>query len=158
MNVNPFNVVGFVGHVKLTTDTATYVIFHQDLTAVNADATLITMGPKTLRAKWNEWDFTTYGTDEKKIFTYYDQDAKKIKTTSSAAEAAAYNTKTETDLVFYYANVQDIDFEIYGFKPNTEVRAFIDNKNVSDRLQSFKDGNYSNRLLVSDDNGFVKAE
>ena len=60
--------------------------------------------------------------------------------------------------MFCAPNVQDIDFEIYGFKlSNTEVRHFM-NSNVSDRLQSFKNGNYSNDLLVSDDNGFVKRQ
>ena len=160
VNINPFNVVGFVGHVKLTTDTATYADFSsRPLTAVNADGNSdnYESGENFTGSKWNEWNFTTYRADEKKIFTYYDQDAKKIKTTSSAQEAAAYNTKTESDLVFYYANVQDIDFEIFGFKPNTEVHAFIDNKNVSDRLQSFRNNNYSNRLLVSDENGFCKG-
>ena len=82
MNVNPFNVVGFVGHVKLTTDTATYVDFSsRPLTAVNADGNSdnYESGENFTGSKWNEWDFTTYGTDEKKIFTYYDQDGKKLK-------------------------------------------------------------------------------
>jgi len=163
INVNPFNVVGFVGHVKLTTDVATYADFDsRPFTAINTEGNSdnFEYGENYTGSRWSEWDLMTFDRSDAKVFTYYDSKNQKIRTTTSAEEAAAYNTKTETDKVYFYAQAQNIDFEIYGYKPNTPVKAFIDNRNVSDRLSRFDSdtSSYTNSVtIVSDDNGFAKG-
>lgn len=161
INVNPFNVIGFVGHVVLETDVATYADFDsRPVTAVNSDGNSdnYQYGENYQGSKWNEWDLFSFEKDSAKVYTYYDTKGQKVRTTSSAQEAASYNTQTESDKVYYYASAQNINFQIYGYKPNTIVRAFVDGINVSHLLRRFENGAYTtNSLLLSDKNGYVKG-
>ncbi len=163
INVNPFNVVGFVGHVKLATEVATYADFGaRPFVGVNTEGNSdnYEYGENYTGSTWSEWNLVSYDRSDAKVFTYYDTTNQKVKTTTSAEEAGYYSQKTETDKVFYYAASQNIDFEIYGYKPNTIVHAFIDNRNVSDRLNRFNSDTsaYENSVtIISDENGFAKG-
>ena len=163
VNVNPFNVVGFVGHVKLTTDVATYADFDtRPFVGVNTDGNSdnFSFGENYTGSRWAEWDLLSYDKSDAKVYTYYDTTNQKSKTSTSAEAAGYLSQKTETDKVFYYAQAQNIDFEIFGYKPNTEVHAFIDGKNVSHKLNRFNSDTSAfedKSLIISDENGFVKG-
>ena len=163
VNVNPFNVVGFVGHVKLTTDVATYADFDtRPFVGINTDGNSdnFSFGENYTGSRWAEWDLLSYDKSDAKVYTYYDTTNQKSKTSTSAEAAGYLSQKTETDKVFYYAQAQNIDFEIFGYKPNTEVHAFIDGKNVSHKLNRFNFDTSAfedKSLIISDENGFVKG-
>ena len=163
VNVNPFNVVGFVGHVKLSTDVAAYADFDtRPFVGVNTDGNSdnFEYGENFTGSRWGEWDLLSYDRSDAKVYTYYDTTNQKAKTSTSAEAAGYLSQKTETDKVFYYAQAQNIDFEIYGYRPNTIVHAYIDGRFVSDRLKRFDSDSSSfvdSSVLVSDKNGFVKG-
>ena len=164
ININPFNVVGFVGHVKLATDVATYADFDaRPFVGINTDGNSdnFEYGENFTGSRWGEWDLISFDKSDAKVYTYYDTKNQKSRTSTSAEVAGYQSQKTETDKVFYFAQAQNIDFEIFGYRPNTDVRAFIDGKNVSDKLQRFDSDTGSfvvnDPSIVSDVNGFAKG-
>ena len=166
VNINPFNVVSFVGYVKLETDVTNYADFDsRPIVVSNRDGNSdnYEFGTNFQGSVWSEWDLLSFNSDTTRKYTYYDKNGAKVSTTTSAEEASSQTTKTETDRIFYYMAPENIDFEIFGYRPNTPVHAFLDGKNVSDRLRSFDTttnafhSNTSKVLIVSDDNGFAKG-
>ena len=161
INVNPFKVMGFVGHVQLETDVASYADFGaRPFVGINTEGNSdnYEYGENFEGSRWSEWNLVTYDRSDAKVFTYYDTTSQKVKTTTSAEEAGYFSQKTETDKVFHYAQAQNIDFQIFGYKPNTVVHAFIDSRNVSSFLNRWNGSGYDDSpTIVSDDNGYVKG-
>ena len=163
-NINPFSVVGFVGHVKLETDVATYADFEtRPFVGINVEGNSdnFQFGENFVGSKWGEWDLLSYDRSDAKVYTYYDTTNQKSKTSTSAEASGYLSQKTEIDKVYYYAQKQNIDFEIFGFRPNTVVQAYIDGKFVSHLIRRFDAdlGDYvtAAEALVSNENGFAKG-
>ncbi|RPG96188.1 MAG: DUF4815 domain-containing protein [Candidatus Pelagibacter sp. TMED165] len=166
VNINPFNVVSFVGYVKLDTDVTNYADFDsRPIVVSNRDGNSdnYEFGTNFQGSVWSEWDLLSFNNDTTRKYTYYDKNGSKVSTTTSAEEASSQATKTESDRIFYYMSAENIDFEIFGYRPNTEVHAFLDGKNVSDRLRAFNSTTNAFEtapkkcLIISDDNGFAKG-
>jgi len=166
VNINPFNVVSFVGYVKLETDVTSYTDFDsRPIVVSNRDGNSdnYEFGVNFQGSVWSEWDLLSFNNDTTRKYTYYDKNGAKVSTTTSAEETSSQSTKTETDRIFYYMSAENIDFEIFGYRPNTEVHAFLDGKNVSDRLRAFNTTTNAFEtapkkcLIISDDQGFAKG-
>ena len=166
VNINPFNVVSFVGYVKLAADVTNYADFDsRPIVVSNRDGNSdnYEFGVNFQGSVWSEWDLLSFNNDTTRKYTYYDKNGAKVSTTTSAEEASSQSTKTETDRIFYYMSAENIDFEIFGYRPNTEVHAFLDGKNVSDRLRAFNTTTNAFEtapkkcLIISDDQGFAKG-
>ena len=86
-NINPFNVVAFVGYVKLDTDVTTYADFGQQgsspIVSINNEGNSdnYAFGVNFLGSKWDEWLALAYTDDTTRVYTYYDTNGQ-IKSTS----------------------------------------------------------------------------
>ena len=165
-NINPFNVVSFVGYVDLKTDVTSYADFRtRPIVGVNTDGNSDNygFGVNFEGSKWDEWLALAYNSDETRFYTYYDTKQQKVVTTSSASESGALTSKTENDKIFYYMSPQRIEFEIFGFKPNTPVYAYLDGVHISSFLRKFDpttgtiSANTLDCRIVSDDSGFANG-
>jgi len=164
-NINPFNVASFVGHVVLDTDVTTYADFNtRPLVNINSDGNsdMAEFGENFVGSKWGEWIEVAYNPDVTTNFTYYDTSGKLTSTTSSE-EAGYGGTRTASDEIYYFMAQEDIEFQIFGYRPNTPVFLFLDGKNISDSLRAFDSNagtfnrDRSNLGLISDANGYVKG-
>ena len=64
-----------MGHVKLTTDVATYADFDsRPFTAINTEGNSdnFEYGENYTGSRWSEWDLMTFDRSDAKVFTYYD--------------------------------------------------------------------------------------
>ncbi len=165
-NINPFNVVSFVGYVDLKTDVTSYADFKtRPIVGVNTDGNSDNygFGVNFEGSKWDEWLALAYSSEETRFYTYYDTKQQKVVTTSSASESGSLTTKTENDKIFYYMSPQRIEFEIFGFKPNTPVYAYLDGVHISSFLRKFDpttgtiSANTLDCRIVSDDSGFANG-
>ena len=162
-NINPFNVVSFIGHVRLKTDVTTYADFlSRPGITVNKEGALdnYAFGINFQGSEWDQWTTLSYNNDTTRVYSYFDTEGQRVKQTSSAEEAGALTTKTENSKVYYYMAPHTIEFEIFGFRPNTLVFAWIDSQHVSDKLRAFDSstGTFgSSRVIVTDDQGFANG-
>ena len=164
-NINPFNVVSFVGHVELKADVTTYADFNtRPQVGINNDggSDNFEFGVNHAGSRWNEWLTVAYNPDVTTNFSYYDTTGKLTSTTSSE-EAGYSGAKTVADEIFYFMAPEDIEFEIYGYRPNTPVFLYLDGKNISASLRKFNtstntyDTGQSSMHILSDANGYVKG-
>ena len=162
-NINPFNVVSFIGHVRLKADVTTYADFlSRPGITVNKEGHVdnYAFGINFAGSEWDQWTTLAYNSDTTRIYSYYDTEGQRVKQTSSAEEAGALTTKTENSKVYYYMAPHTIEFEIFGFRPNTFLFCWIDNVHVSSKLRAFNSdtGDFgSSPVIVTDDQGFAKG-
>ena len=164
-NINPFNVASFVGHVVLNTDVTTYADFNtRPSVNLNGDgeADMAEFGENFVGSKWGEWIEVAYNPDVTTNFTYYDTSGKLVSTTSSE-EAGYGGTRTAASEIYYFMAQEDIEFQIFGYRPNTPVYLYLDGKNISSSLRAFDTSTNTfhtsrqNMSIVSDANGYVKG-
>ncbi len=163
-NINPFNVVSFIGHVKLKADVTSYADFlSRPGISINTegDVDQYAFGINFSGSKWDEWTALSYNNDTTRLYSYYDTKGQKVSQTSSAAEAGALTTKSESSKIFYYMRPEPIEWELYGFRPNSLVFAYIDNTHISSMLRAYDPdlGTYSptSSYIVTDDQGFANG-
>lgn len=162
VNVNPFNVVGFIGYVRLETGAASWVNFStRPDVVVNNDNSLdnFVYASNFSGTKWNDWAVLGFAEETNIVYTYYSTSGKKIQRTSDSKVRAADSAIVESKLLVYNANTA-INFELFGMRPNTELTVYLDSINIGGYLRYYNSGTstYTADALVTNENGYVKGQ
>jgi hypothetical protein len=162
VNVNPFNVVSFIGYVKLEKDAATWVDFttRPDI-VINKDNSLdnFVYSDNYKGSKWNDWAFLGFPEDTNRVFTYYSISGQDIQTTTDgrirSLDSAVYENKL---LVYNGSNV--INFELFGMRPNTAISLYMDSVGISGYLRTYNvsTSSYTTEQLYTNSNGYAKGQ
>jgi len=161
VNVNPFNVVGFIGYVRLETSAASWVNFStRPDVVINNDNSLdnFVYSENFTGTKWNDWVLLGFSEETGVIYTYYSTSGKKIQRTSDGRVRAGDSAIIESKLLVYTANTE-VNFELLGMRPNTELNVYLDLVNVSAYMRNYNtiSASFTTEPVVSDENGYAKG-
>ncbi len=161
VNVNPFNVVGFIGYVRLETSAASWVDFStRPDVIINNDNSLdnFVYAENFSGTKWNDWVLLGFAEETGVVYTYYSASGKKIQRTADGKVRSADSAIVESKLLVYNANTE-INFELLGMRPNSELSVYLDLVNISGYLRNYNtvSASFTTEPLVSDSNGYAKG-
>ena len=162
VNVNPFNVIGFIGYVKLEKTAASWVDFatRPDV-VINDDNSLdnFVYSNNFSGSKWNDWAMLGFSDQTNIVYTYYSASGQKLQTTSDARVKATDTGTIENKLLVYNANTA-LNFELFGMRPNTPMTAYLDEINVGGYLRTYNvsSSSYTTEQLITNSNGYAKGK
>jgi len=162
VNVNPFNVIGFIGSVRLEKTAASWVDFStRPDVVVNDDKNLdnFVYSDNFSGSKWNDWISLSFADQTNIVYTYYSESGKKLQTTSDARVKASDTKIIENKLLVYNANTA-LNFELFGMRPNTRITAYLDKISISGYLRTFNTStsSYTTEQLTTNSNGYAKGK
>jgi len=163
VNVNPFNVIGFIGYVKLEKTTSPWVDFNTRPDVVineSGDADNYQYGVNFRGSQWGDWNVLSYANDPGNIvYTYYSQSGQKVQRTTSKRVKEEDSSIIENRILQYTPNTA-INFELYGMRPNTEMTVYLDGVQLSGHLRIYDSANttYNANTVITNTNGYVKGQ
>ena len=161
VNVNPFNVVGFIGYVRLEKDVASWVDFStRPDVVINNDNGLdnYVYSNNFAGTKWNDWAVLGYAEETNIVYTYYSTSGQSVQTTTDGRVRQQDSAILENKLLNYVANTS-INFELFGMRPNTEITVYLDSNQISSYLRAYNvtSASYTTESLVTNSNGYAKG-
>jgi len=162
VNVNPFNVIGFIGYVKLEKSSASWADFStRPDVVINRDNGLdnFVYSNNFPGSKWNDWSLFGYDDETNIVYTYYSSSGQQLQTTTDSRVKSSDSGIIENKLLIYTANTA-LDFELFGMRPNVRVIAYLDNINVTGYMRKYDSANsvYTTAELTTDSNGYAKGK
>lgn len=162
VNVNPFNVIGFIGYVKLEKDVATWVDFSTRPDVVvndNNNLDNYLYSNNFSGSRWNDWVLLSFVEDTNIVYTYYSTSGRSTQITNDS-RVKQRDTAVFEDKLLVYNRSNTLNFEIFGIRPNTKLEAYLDSILVSGYLRSYNvtSSSYTTEALFSDSNGYAKGQ
>jgi hypothetical protein len=161
INVNPFNVVGFIGYVKLDKESPRWIDFKKAKVVLNKDKDLdnYVYSNNFEGTKWNDWALLGFSEENNIVYTYYSTSGQQIQTTSSGLVRENDSRLNDNRVLLYVANTT-INFELFGMRPNTELTVYLDSVHLGSYLNTYNtvSNTYTTEALVSNANGYAKGQ
>jgi hypothetical protein len=161
-NVNPFNVIGFIGYVKLPKDTGTWVNFNKRPDVVvnkNKNLDNYVYSNNFIGSAWNNWSVLGYPDDNIVVYTYYSTSGQALNSTTDGRIKNEDSAIVEDKIYVYSAN-NVINFELFGMRPNTEMTLYVDSRHIGSYLRNYNvsSNTYTTEALVTNTNGYAKGQ
>jgi hypothetical protein len=161
INVNPFNVIGFIGYVKLDKESPRWIDFKKAKVVLNKDKDLdnYVYSNSFEGTKWNDWALLGFSEENNIVYTYYSTSGQQIQTTSSGLVRENDSKLNDNRVLLYVANTT-INFELFGMRPNTELTVYLDSVHLGSYLNTYNTvaNTYTTEALITNTNGYAKGQ